>query len=270
MVAPGPDRAAVQAFFEADAGNWDAIYEGRDVFSVIHQLRRDICLGWAAELESGAALEVGCGTGLTSISLARLGNTVTGTDSASAMLERAEANSARAGTAGQTAFRWADVHRLPFADASFDLVVALGVVPWLENASAALREMARVLVPGGALIVNCDNRHRLPVLIDPRYTPLLAGARRRLRRRPLTSSTSEAADTVRHAPAEFDTLLAGCGLAVERRRSFGFGPFTLLGSPVLPGQAGVVVHGFLQRLADAGVPPLRATGAQYIVLARRL
>ena len=49
MVAEGPDRTAVTGFFDADAPNWDSVYRRADVFGIIHQLRREICLRWVAE-----------------------------------------------------------------------------------------------------------------------------------------------------------------------------------------------------------------------------
>lgn len=270
MDAPGPDRAAVAGFFNADARNWDSIYEKRDVFSLIHQLRRDICMRWVGEIPpAGEALEVGCGTGQTAILMARLGHRVTGTDTAREMLGRAEVNAREAALSSSLRFEWADVHELPFADGAFSLVVALGVIPWLEDPATALGEMARVLAPGGHMIVNCDNRLRLPVLLDPRYTPALGGLRRALRPGRAAAGGSRATDTVRHSPREFDAMLEAAGLRVERSRTFGFGPFTFAGRQVLPRGAGIAVHRALQGLGDAGLPPFRRTGSQHIVLARR-
>src|SRR5262249_11544527 len=95
------------------------------------------------------------------------------------------------------------------------------------------------------------------------------GLVRRLRRRdrPLAKPVT---GTHRHLPAEFDALLAEVGASVERSITFGFGPFTFMGREALPGRAGLIVHQRLQRLADAGTPALRATGAQYMVRAARV
>jgi hypothetical protein len=71
-----------------------------------------------------------------------------------------------------------------------------------------------------------------------------------------------------HSPAEFDRLLAGVGLEPLRGRTLGFGPFTLMRRPVLHGRPAVTVHRRLQALADRGLPGLRSTGSQYMVLAR--
>ncbi len=72
-------------------------------------------------------LEVGCGPGHLSVQMARdYGLDVTGLDLDPTMIERAQANAARGASAGepQPSFVVGDVAALPFADASFDLVVS--------------------------------------------------------------------------------------------------------------------------------------------------
>lgn len=262
---------AVTDFFDADAANWDAYYERRDVFSVVHQLRRSLALAWVDDLGLAAGarvLEVGCGTGLFAIALAERGFQVTAADSATNMLARAEANVADAGLRGVVTLLRADAERLPVPSESFDLVVALGLLPWVFAPRDAVAEMVRALVPGGHLMVNCDNRHRLTALLDPRHTPVLAGVRSAARRLPGRAKPAEkGVRAVRHLPAEFDRLLAEVGAPVERSRTFGFGPFTLMGREVLPAWVGVSLHRGLQHLADVGLPGIRATGAQYLVRA---
>ena len=265
---------AVTDFFDGDAANWDAYYERNDLFSVIHQHRRSVALAWVDELRFPAGvrvLEVGCGTGLFAIELARRGFRVTAVDSAARMIARSQANVEAAKVGDRITLVRADSERLPLSRESFDLVVALGLLPWVSSPANTLTEMVGMVTPGGRLIVNCDNRHRLAVLLDPRYTPPLAGARwlvRRLRRRhgPLSQPVT---GTHRHLPSEFDALLAEVGAPVERSLTFGFGPFTLLGRQALPNRAGLVAHRGLQRLAEAGMPGLWSTGAQYMVRAIR-
>jgi hypothetical protein len=72
-----------------------------------------------------------------------------------------------------------------------------------------------------------------------------------------------------HGRRELDRLLAASGLEQVEGRTLGFGPFTFLGRELLPRPRAVALHRRLQRLADAGVPVLRAAGAQYLVVARR-
>ena len=62
----------------------------------------------------------------------------------------------------------ADVRALPFRDASFDAIYSMGTIEHFAETEQAVKEMARVLKPGGCAIVGVPNRH------DPFLRPLLA------------------------------------------------------------------------------------------------
>jgi len=64
----------------------------------------------------------------------------------------------------------ADVRALPFRDASFDAIYSMGTIEHFDETEQAVREMARVLKPGGCAIIGVPNRH------DPFLRPLLATA----------------------------------------------------------------------------------------------
>lgn len=261
-------KGAVDEFFDRDAPNWQAIYQRADLFSVIHQRRHQIALHWVEGLDldqRARALEIGCGAGLFAVALAGRGFDVVAGDSASTMLELARRNAERAGV--RITLKSIDAHRLDEPPAHYDLVVALGVVPWLHSTEVALAELSRVLRPGGHVILNADNRARLQNLFDPLYAPYLSWARRLLR----GGRTRRAGmpSTVMHWPGQFDRLLARAGLLKVRGQTFGFGPFTFLGRRLLAERPSIRLHGRLQQLSDAGWPAVRSTGAQYIVLARR-
>ena len=74
-----------------------------------------------------------------------------------------------------------DVFALPFEDGAFDLVTALGVIPWLSEPEPALGEMARVARVGGHVIITAANRAGLYNLLDPLRDPALVPLRRRVR-----------------------------------------------------------------------------------------
>jgi ubiquinone/menaquinone biosynthesis C-methylase UbiE len=105
------------------------------------------------ELKPGhALLDVGCGPGTITAGLAeRVGpGQVTAVDSSEKVLAQAEqAVPASAGVR----FRTADVHALPFPDASFDVVHAHQVLQHVADPVRALREMRRVCRPGGVVAV---------------------------------------------------------------------------------------------------------------------
>ena len=69
------------------------------------------------------------------------------------MLALARARLAERGLADRATVRQADMYRLPFADAAFDAVALQMVLHYAEDPAAALAEAARVLKPGGVLLV---------------------------------------------------------------------------------------------------------------------
>jgi ubiquinone/menaquinone biosynthesis C-methylase UbiE len=97
------------------------------------------------------ALDIGCGTGFLSLELAARGHRVTGIDFAPAMLALAKKKAVEAGAAIR--FEEADAENLPFAPASFDLVITRHVLWTLPHPEAAIDEWIRVLRPGGRLAV---------------------------------------------------------------------------------------------------------------------
>jgi len=105
-------------------------------------------------------LDLCCGTGDLAFALARAGKArIVGADFAHPMLVRArEKSAAMAPPANQRAaplmpFFEADALRLPFADASFDLVTSAFGFRNLANYEAGLREIQRVLKPGGTIAI---------------------------------------------------------------------------------------------------------------------
>ena len=91
-------------------------------------------------------LDVGCGTGNQMKSLHERGFTVVGVDGSADMLEKARVNNPGA------EFHQTDVEKLPFAEASFDLVICIEVLRYLPANDPCLREMVRVLKPGGVCL----------------------------------------------------------------------------------------------------------------------
>src|SRR5439155_26929748 len=97
------------------------------------------------------ALGVGCGTGFLVFELAARGHRVTGVDFAPAMI--AEARRKAADRAIAVRLEEADAEQLPFAPASFDLVISSHLLWTLPHPEAAIDEWIRVLRPGARLVV---------------------------------------------------------------------------------------------------------------------
>src|SRR3954468_22774930 len=94
-------------------------------------------------------LDVACGTAVVAITAARAGAKVTGIDLTPQLLERAHHNKEVAGV--ELELREGDVEQLPFADASFDVVLSQFGHIFAPRPEVAIGQMLRVLKPGGTL-----------------------------------------------------------------------------------------------------------------------
>jgi SAM-dependent methyltransferase len=268
-------QARVDAYFEAAAAYWRDIYETPGTQAEIFRDRHAGALDWIGSLPiapGARALEVGCGAGYLAVEMVRRGYRVDAIDSSPAMVEEARQTASAAGLRHELWVDLGDVSALAFGDSRFDLVVAIAVLPWLPQTQPAISEMARVLKPGGHLLLTADNRARLNTMLDPKFNLTLAPLRELVKTglfRLGWYQPSAYPNPAFHRRRFIDRELARSGLIKDRSRTIGFGPFSLLGRPVVPEPLGTKLHRRLQRLADRGVPGLRATGGHYLVLARK-
>ena len=104
----------------------------------------------ALDLRAGqSVLDVAAGNGNVTLAAARRGGDVTSTDYVPALLERGRARAAAEGLS--ITMQEADAEALPFADASFDVVVSTFGVMFTPNQDKAAAEMIRVCKPGGKI-----------------------------------------------------------------------------------------------------------------------
>jgi SAM-dependent methyltransferase len=133
------DRDYEQQTFQAEDRHW--WYRGRR--TVLEHVMDGLDVG-----RPGTALRIldaGCGSGRNMVDLARRG-TVTGVELSPPSVEKARERGCGEVIEGS-------VLEMPFAEASFDLAVSLDVIEHLEDDLGALRELRRVVAPGGALLL---------------------------------------------------------------------------------------------------------------------
>src|ERR671917_1548674 len=142
-------------FTEAEVGT-------RGFFEAVeeHRYRVEWHIPEAAGFERARGLrvlEIGCGLGTDGARFARAGAVYTGVDLTEAAVSLARKRFELEGLPGE--FRVADAEALEFGDESFDLVYSHGVLHHTPDAARAVREVHRVLRPGGRAVVMLYHRN---------------------------------------------------------------------------------------------------------------
>jgi 2-polyprenyl-6-hydroxyphenyl methylase/3-demethylubiquinone-9 3-methyltransferase len=162
--APTLDPAEIEKF-SALAAEW---WNPNGPFGALHRLN-PVRLGFIRDYAArhfGAnsskplagldVLDLGCGGGLVSAPLARMGAKVTAIDASKEAIGAARAHAAQAGLAID--FQNTTAEALVAAGAQFDLVTALEIVEHVADVNAFLAAAAVLVKPGGALVISTINR----------------------------------------------------------------------------------------------------------------
>jgi SAM-dependent methyltransferase len=218
-------KEGVQSRFSPreDADKWDRMYaqDTENLDDEFFRLRRDFTVAYVTSRYDASATicDLGCGAGPVISALLNRGYDAIGFDYSIDMLDNA-ARRIATGTAGRRPLARCDIQALPLGDDSFDCAVCLGVISYVEHYENIIREIRRILKPGGTAIVSYRNENNLMVS-DP------VGPVKYLGRKTLES--------VGHAPREFrignhmshgevGRTLQRNGLTLEAFKGIGLGP----------------------------------------------
>ena len=173
-------RAASDSFRRKGA-DWDEMRALELPAGAVEQALLDLL----PDADLGRMLDIGTGTGRRLELLAPRVGLALGVDASRAMLALARSRLTRPGLS-HCAVRLADMYRLPLGDAGYDLVLLHMVLHHAEDSPAVLAEAARVLKPGGRLVVIDLAAHdpaatarlafRWPGFSDPRMAELMRDA----------------------------------------------------------------------------------------------
>jgi ubiquinone/menaquinone biosynthesis C-methylase UbiE len=143
----------VQEFFERVAGDWDAMRLAYYDERVIEKMAEVSGVGQASQVA-----DVGTGTGFVAAGLSPRVERVVGIDNAPAMLEVARENLKALG-ASNVELVVGEASRLPLEDGAVDAAFANMVLHHAEDPASMLREMARVVRPGGMVAITDEVAH---------------------------------------------------------------------------------------------------------------
>ena len=157
----GAATPAEVAKFDALAAQW---WDPRGPMAPLHAMN-PLRIGWiAARLPPAIrVLDVGCGAGLATEALARLGHSVLGIDAAGAALAAGRAHAAGQDLAVE--YRQATTGDLIREGQRFAAVTALEVIEHVPDQAGFLRDLAALLAPGGRLFVSTLNRTGRSLLV---------------------------------------------------------------------------------------------------------
>ena len=221
----------VRAMFDRIAGVYDPL--NTLMTAGLHHRWRARAAQEAQVGPGSRVLDVATGTGDMAIELARRvapGGEVIGSDFAEGMLDRARAKAATAGDAGvRPRFEWADAMELPYTDGSFDAATVGFGARNFDDLGRGLAEMARVVRPGGRVVVlEITNPTRPPLslfygLWFDRFVPVLghlAGALSGLSARMRGGAAgSSIADAYTYLPSSVKRFPGPRALAGEMERA---------------------------------------------------
>jgi SAM-dependent methyltransferase len=176
-VQPAHRDAGPQESARANRLWWDA--NAADYYAEHGEVLGDADLLWCPEglreadarllgdVRGRDVLEIGCGAAQGGRWLTAEGARVTAFDVSRGQLDQARALDRRTGVAVAWLVQ-ADAQRMPFRDASFDVVMsAFGGIPFVSDSAGTMREVARVLRPGGRFVFSTTHPVRWAFLDDP-------------------------------------------------------------------------------------------------------
>lgn len=140
-------------FWDANpcGGNWDNYQEFMDWYQRTEpeMFRILDVYDWVGK----RVIEIGIGQGPTLNYLARIGATMCGLDMSFQSLQRARDGAVELAHSEYVRLVQADAERLPFPDGYFDVAISLGVLHHTPDTAAGVREIHRMLKPGGVAVV---------------------------------------------------------------------------------------------------------------------
>jgi ubiquinone/menaquinone biosynthesis C-methylase UbiE len=268
-VTDNSHETLVKEYFDKHAEDWHAVYLAKDFLSLEMQQRlRYVCnyidtIG----LKRGArVLDLGCGAGFTSLQLLQRGCIVTGIDISEKMLDVARKNCSHFGPERNITFHLGNAEQLYLQDASFDAVIALGLLEYTERDGRALHEMTRILKLGGYLILSVPNRFSFSSINIP-FNCIFNSKQLALwiKKSGFKGGFPYRLNQV-YRPSRIRCMLSGFGFDILDSVSYGFGPFVLLRKSE---KMSIYLNQILTTYSKKKIPILSECGNEHLFFCRK-
>lgn len=215
MSAPNISASEV-AKFEALAHRW---WDAEGEFKPLHDinpLRLNYTIEAAGGIDDKQVLDIGCGGGILSESMAARGALVTGIDAGEAPLAVARLHALESGA--EVTYEQITVEALADREGSdrFDVITCLEMLEHVPSPASVLAAAARLLKPGGTLVLSTINRH------PKAYVFAILGAEYVLGLLP--KGTHDYDKLIK--PSELAAHVRAAGLQVDEIRGMDYSPFT--------------------------------------------
>jgi SAM-dependent methyltransferase len=218
-VTAAENRRASQGWWDADADAYQAEHGdflGTIDFRWCPEGLREADAGLLGDVRGRRVLEVGCGAAAGARWLSTQGAQVVALDLSAGMLRHARRAAKASGV--PVPLVQADAARLPVRDKTFDIAcTAFGAIPFVDDSAAVMREVFRVLVPGGRWVFAVTHPMRWVFLDDPSESGLIAVHSYFDRRPYVEHDETGAATYVEHHRTLGDRIreLVGAGFVVD-------------------------------------------------------
>lgn len=277
----------VAEFFSGRARFWRLVYDqGEEYLSPYdrHYMnkRKQAVLDILDRFSQGKTLRVldaGCGAGGLLDAIKQRGHNVAGMDISREMLSQAS-RSAGNPDPKNTLFIQADLESVSFRDSSFDAVICVGVLQYLQDDKKGLQELTRILKPGGLAVITLPNILRISNFFDPYY--YLRGIKYIAHRISRNASNRKAVPEPgdfsknrmfgnrRYFPGQLRKDFNNSRLRSVEERSIGFGPLTFWQEPFLPEPLSLSVSDRMERAsAKSGLRWLSFFSNRWVISLRK-
>ena len=159
--------------FESNQHLWQEKYYRNDYESLTFQWRQDDCVSLCQKHlhANSRILDLGCGCGHASLTLAQLGYNVVGIDFCESMVKQAQRNAEIKNLQKNCTFKQADFAKDKLTLGSYDGIIALGFIEYFDDPITVLRNIHSLLSVQGIAVIQIWNRNTIS---DRVFSPLYA------------------------------------------------------------------------------------------------